>query len=80
MPQTTRPVLIDLGKVKRKDAKLLKDGDGPLVEDVSDAISLAIEQLPEVADNAVFVPVVVLYERKPKKGATTLTLPFGFTR
>ena len=80
MPETTRPVLIDLGKVKRKHAKQLKNGEGPLTADVSDAVQMAVAELGDLPAGAVIVPVVVLCERKPKSQKALFPLPFALTR
>lgn len=64
--QTATPIIIDLGKVNRKKAKQLKKGKGPLVRQVTLAIQQVEEQLGEKTDHGV-LPVVVLFEKKPKR-------------
>ena len=70
--QTIRPIIVDLGKVKRKKAKQLKKGEGPLMDQINDVIkevqSQAGDQLPDSGPQ----PVIVLYEKKEKKST------FGF--
>jgi hypothetical protein len=77
----SRPVVIDLGKVKRRAAKRLKKGQGPLVSDVSEAVEAAVAGLGEAAEGAVIVPVVVLFERKPKRRKLVFPISIpGLTR
>lgn len=71
--EAATPVIIDLGKVNRKKAKQLKKGKGPLAKQVSLAIQQVEEQLGEKPDNGV-LPVVVLFEKKPKKRRALLPL------
>ena len=62
------PVIdLDLGKVKRKQAKNLKRGAGPLLAKVHHAVASVHHELGEEAAGRKLVPVVVLYERKRKK-------------
>jgi len=59
------PVIIDLGKKKRKAIKLLRNGHGKLMDDVRDAI----EELSSAGTvNADAQPVIIIVERKPKEG------------
>ncbi len=61
------PIVLDLGKVKRKQVKKLKQGIGPLLGEVHEAIASVHQELAAEADGKVLVPVVLLYERKRKK-------------
>lgn len=58
------PVVVDLGKKKKKAVKSLKRGEGELVEDISRAIS-ELQQSGVVSPSA--APVVVIVEKKPKQ-------------
>ncbi len=81
MSHTTHPVVIDLGKVKRRAAKKLKKAEGPLLDDVADAVQGAIEGMGSLPEGAVIVPVVVLFERKPKPSSLVFPLSIpGLTR
>lgn len=73
----TTPIVVDLGKRKRKRIKQLKRGKGPLVDEVHEAVDVVLEQLgPE--EGRVVVPVVLLYLKKPKKRKRRgLFFPFG---
>ena len=72
--EANRPIVIDLGKRKRKRIKQLKKGRGPLVADVDATMAEMVRQLGAAAGGKEFVPVVVVFERKPKK----LRAPFPF--
>lgn len=58
MSETTGPIVIDAGKQRSKRIKQLKRGDGALAAEVARVVA-------SHGPNA--VPVVVLYEQKPKK-------------
>lgn len=63
------PIIIDVGKVKSKRVKQLKRGSGPLADEVLAAIQQSH------GPNA--VPVVVLYQERPKRKSKKLGLvPF----
>ena len=70
------PIVVKLGKVKRKRIKQLIRGDGPLMDDVAGALQQVKENLGEAARGRQLVPIVFVYKqkRKRKKG---LGLPFG---
>ena len=61
------PIVLDLGKVKRKQIKRLKQGTGPLLDEVHEAIASVRDELADEAEGKELVPVVLLYERKRKK-------------
>ena len=56
----TTPIVIDLGKTRRKRIKALKRGKGKLMEMVQ-------ADLGDEADGRVLVPVVMLYRRRRRK-------------
>ena len=61
------PVIVDLGKVKRKRIKQLKRGIGPLVDEVSDLVDAVCDRLGDEAEGKTILPVVILYRRKSQK-------------
>ncbi len=61
------PIVIDLGKVKRKKAKALKKAEGPLMEEVDAVLDELNANGTRELEGKTLVPVVVLYEKKPKK-------------
>jgi hypothetical protein len=71
-----RPIVIDLGKRKRKRIKELKEGRGPLVADVNATMAETVRQMGGTAGGKQFVPVVVVFERKPKKLRAPFPFPF----
>ena len=70
------PVVLDLGRTKKKLIKALKQGEGPLMEDVSDAVEAIRANLSPELDGKALIPVVIVYEKKSsrKRGF----IPFGF--
>jgi hypothetical protein len=76
--EADRPIVIDLGKRKRKRIKQLKQGRGPLAADVEETMAEMVRQLGEKAGGKEFVPVVVVFERKPKKRRAKMPF-FPFT-
>jgi hypothetical protein len=63
----TRPILVDLGKVRGKQVKRLKRGQGKLWDEVLDVCEEVSHQLGEEAEGKVLVPVVMVYRKKRKK-------------
>ena len=67
-PQTARPIVIDLGKRKRKAIKKLKRGYGPLVDEILVALTEVQDNLGEqVAGNGI-LPIIILYQKKQRRG------------
>ena len=62
------PVVIDLGKKKKKVVKLLKKGQGQLMDDVRDAMD-ELSSAGTVDKNA--QPVIIIVESKPKQSWTS---------
>ncbi len=60
-----RPLIVDLGKKKKKDVKRLKLGEGILVGEVQAAVEKA---LAGTSASGNVVPVVMLYEKRAKRG------------
>ena len=62
------PILVDLGKVKRKAAKRLKRGRGKLIDEVNQVIAEVEANLGDDVAGKELLPVIILYEqKKPKK-------------
>ncbi len=66
-PEPIVPIVLDLGKVKRKRIKKLKRGTGPLLDEVHEAVATVQQELGQQAAGRELVPLVLLYERKRKK-------------
>jgi hypothetical protein len=76
-PDVVTPVIVDLGKVPRKQVKRLKRGEGRLAVEVLDVLDEVVTELGEELEHATLVPVVMLYERKAKKPKRrTIELPW----
>ena len=65
--QVTQPIIIDLGRQKAKNLKEFKQGEGQLWEDVQAVVDKVHEDLGETAEGKVVIPVVVIFEKKPKR-------------
>jgi len=74
----TTPVVVDLGKVKRKRAKDLRKGKGKLYSEVLAAVEHVKSELGDEVDGKEVIPVVVLYEKKKKKSNRRFRLPVVF--
>ena len=72
------PIVIDLGKVKKKKIKALKRGRGKLMAEVSTVINDLRMNLGDEADGKQFIPVVLIYKQKRKRGKRGRSLLFPF--
>jgi hypothetical protein len=63
----TQPIIIDLGAQKKGNLKDLKKGEGKLFDEVLNVVDEVKVMLGENAAGKVIVPVVVLYQEKPKR-------------
>lgn len=72
----TTPIIVDLGKTKAKHIKRLKQGDGRLMEEVVEVMEEIVEALGAEVDGKILVPVVMVYQKKPKRRRSQITLPF----
>lgn len=75
---STVPIVIDMGKLRRKKLKELKKGEGALMLEVGDALNEVRDQLGEAVMGKQLVPVVLIYQKKAKKKKRRggLRLPF----
>ena len=65
--EMAQPIIVDLGKQKSKNLKDLKKGQGKLWEDLLSVVEEVKEMLGEEGNNKVVIPVVVIYQEKPKR-------------
>jgi hypothetical protein len=65
--EMTQPVIIDLGKQKSRSIWELKKGEGKLWEEVLDVADEVKEMLGAEAEGKVFIPVILLYQEKPRQ-------------
>jgi len=85
MEKKNVPVVIDLGKQKKRDINDLKNGCGPLMTEVDAAVEGARGKLADGDKTKPVVPVVVIYRKKRKRrgGGSSLLSPlnpFGMFR
>ena len=68
--------IVELGKARPKQIRALKNGEGPLVDEVA-AVLADIEQRmgPGERLGTTLLPVVVVVERRRKKAAANSLLP-----
>lgn len=66
MTQTINPVVVDLGKKRSKTVRALKNGEGPLMDEVSRVLDEVRARSPELASKEL-VPVVIVYRKKPAR-------------
>lgn len=65
--EVTAPIIVSLGKKKRKAIKQLKRGKGSVMTEVMDVIDQVQETLGAQAEGKVLVPVVLIYQRKVRR-------------
>ena len=75
--EQVRPIVVKLGKVRRKKVKQLTKGRGPLLDEVADALAQVRDGMGDTARGRTLVPIVFIYRQKAKK-RKGLGLPFGF--
>ena len=65
--EVTAPIIVSLGKKKRKAIKQLKRGKGSVMTEVMDVIDQVQETLGAQAEGKILVPVVLIYQRKVRR-------------
>jgi hypothetical protein len=71
------PIVIDLGKVRGKRIKQLKQGEGPLVAEVEEVLRKLRQQADGELVGKQLLPVVLLYQKKRKKISKGFLNPFN---
>jgi len=66
-PEIATPVIVSLGKKKKKQIKQLKRGKGATMDEVIDVIDQVQANLGEQAAGKILVPIVVIYRRKQRR-------------
>ena len=61
------PVIVPLGKKKKKAIKRLKRGEGSAMDEVLDVIEQVQGNLGEQANGKIILPVVVIYKEKSRR-------------
>ncbi len=64
---TVGPIVVDLGKTKRKAIKSLKRGRGKLMAEVDEVVATVAANLGAEAQGKELVPVVIVYRQRDKK-------------
>jgi Family of unknown function (DUF6200) len=65
--EVTAPIIVSLGKKKKKAIKSLKRGKGSPMDEVMDVIEQVQTNLGEQAAGKIIVPVVVIYRKKERR-------------
>jgi len=61
------PVVLDLGSTKKKFIKALKQGEGPLIDDVFNAVEAVRSNMGAELEGKVIVPLVIVYRKKERR-------------
>jgi hypothetical protein len=65
--EITTPIIVSLGKKKKKVIKRLKRGRGSAMDEVLDVVEQVQANLGDDAAGKVIVPVVVIYRQKMRR-------------
>jgi hypothetical protein len=65
--EVTEPIIINMGKQKRKRIKRLLSGRGKLWNEVEGVIEEVGTQLGEEIEGKTIVPLIIVYRRRPKR-------------
>lgn len=65
--EVIQPIIISLGKKKKKVLKRLKRGKGSAMDEVMDVVDQVQLNLGEQAAGKMIVPVVVIYREKQRR-------------
>jgi hypothetical protein len=65
--EITTPIIVSLGKKKKKVIKRLKKGKGAAMDEVLDVVEQVQANLGDDAAGKVIVPVVVIYRQKMRR-------------
>lgn len=78
-PESIVPVIVDVGKTKKNRVKKLKQGEGPLMDEVEAVIDEVCESLGDQGKGKTILPVVLIYrERRKKKKSRLFPFPDVF--
>ena len=65
--EVTAPIIVNLGKKKRKTIKRLKRGKGRAMDEVMDVVDQVQTSLAAQAEGKILVPVVIIYGQKQRR-------------
>ena len=64
-----QPIVLDMGKQKRKRVRELKTGEGKLMAQVMEAMEQVKDGLGKEAEGKELLPVIVIYQKKQKRSS-----------
>jgi hypothetical protein len=67
MAEPKQPIVVRIGRANKKQVELLREGQGPLVDEVHETVAEIRARLGSDAAGRELVPVVVVYSKKSKK-------------
>lgn len=65
--EVSEPIILNLGKQKRKRIKKLKEGRGKLWVEVQDVIDEVSTMLNDELEGKTIVPLILIYQKKPRR-------------
>ena len=71
------PIVVDLGKRRRKHIKQLGDGVGPIARDVAEVLAHLKAELSAELDGQPLVPIVLIYRKKARRRRPSVLAPFA---
>ena len=66
-PEVLTPIIVSLGKKKKKQIKQLKRGKGGVMDEVMDVVAQVQDKLGSDAGDKILVPIVVVYREKSRR-------------
>ncbi len=66
-PEVMAPIILSLGKKKKKQIKQLKRGKGRTMDEVLDVVEQVQANLGDQAAGKILVPIVVIYGKKQRR-------------
>jgi hypothetical protein len=65
--EVTAPIIVSLGRKRKKAIKRLKRGKGPAMAEVLDVIDQVQTSLGAQAEGKILVPVVIIYRQRQRR-------------
>ena len=66
-PEVMAPIILSLGKKKKKQIRQLKRGKGRTMDEVLDVLEQVQTNLGDQAAGKILVPIVVIYRQKQRR-------------
>jgi hypothetical protein len=63
------PIVMDVGKKRRRSIKRLKRGRGGLMGEIEQVVEDVRAEMGDAAEGREIIPVILIYERRPKRRA-----------